>query len=225
MRRRAVQFLPVFAGGVLLLQAALFAEGASAQCADPRGNAYCTNGGLVNVQNPNPPTNVKVQNPNPPTNVNVQNPNPPTNVDVANPTGGDSGAQNPNAPIATATTGELTVAPDGGAPGDMLAVEGQGFGANNLMFLNIIDSAGDILDTDSRAFSCTETDDFVLNLYQDLGWGCSSGARPGPLNQTNPDGTFVGAIRIPAEAAPGPARLCAKGVFPDSCTPITISAS
>jgi hypothetical protein len=179
---------------------------------------------LVNVQNPNPPTNVKVQNPNPPTNVNVQNPNPPTNVDVANPTGGDSGAQNPNAPIATATTGELTVAPDGGAPGDMLAVEGQGFGANNLMFLNVIDSAGDILDTDSRAFSCTETDDFVLNLYQDLGWGCSSGARPGPLNQTNPDGTFVGAIQIPAEAAPGPARLCAKGVFPDSCTPITITA-
>jgi hypothetical protein len=202
MRRRAVQFLPVLAAGVLLLQAALFAQGASAQCADPRGNAYCTNGGLVNVQNANPPTN----------------------VDIANPTGGDSGAQNPNAPIATATTGELTVAPDGGAPGDMLAVEGQGFGANNLMFLNVIDSAGDILDTDSRAFSCTETDDFVLNLYQDLGWGCSSGARPGPLNQTNPDGTFVGAIQIPAEAAPGPARLCAKGVFPDSCTPITVTA-
>jgi hypothetical protein len=243
--RRLVRSLRVLAAGALVLQAAVFAEGASAQCADPRGNAYCTNGGLVNipnpspptnvnvqnptggnvqVQNPNPPTNVNVQNPNPPTNVNVQNPNPPTNVDVANPVGGDSGAQNPNAPIATAITGQLTVAPGGGAPGDMLAVSGQGFGANNLMFLNVIDSSGQILDTDSRAFSCTETDDFLLNLYQDLGWGCSSGARQGPLNQTNADGTFTGAIQIPAEAAPGPARLCAKGVFPDSCTPITISA-
>ena len=208
----------------LLLGSALFAEGANAQCADPRGNAYCSNGGLVNVQNPNPPTNVNVANPNPPTNVNVANPNPQTNVNVQNPNGGDSGAQNPNAPISSAATGQLTVAPQGGAPGDMLAVSGQGFGANNLMFLNVIDSSGQILDTDSRAFSCTETDDVLLNLYQDLGWGCSSGARTGPLNQTNADGTFVGAIQVPAEAAPGPARLCAKGVFPDSCIPITIAA-
>jgi len=258
--------LRLLAAGALLLQAAVFAEGASAQCADPRGNAYCTNGGQVtvqnpnpptnvqiqnpnpptnvqiqnpnpptnvNVQNPNPPTNVNVQNPNPPTNVNVQNPtggdsgaqnpNPPTNVDVANPNGGDSGAQNPNAPLAGTATGQLTVAPDAGAPGDMLAVSGQGFGPNNLMFLNVIDSSGQVLDTDSKAFSCTESDDFLLNLYQDLGWGCSSGARSGPLNKSEADGTFIGAIQIPAEAAPGPARLCARGVFPDSCTPITIS--
>ncbi len=210
--RRAESFRVLVVTGVLL-GSALFAEGANAQCADPRGNAYCSSGGLVNVQNPNPPTNV-----------NVQNPNPPTNVNVANPSGGDSGAQNPNAPISSAATGQLTVAPQGGAPGDMLGVSGRGFGANNLMFLNVIDSSGQILDTDSRAYSCTETDDVLLNLYQDLGWGCSSGAQTGPLNQTNPDGTFVGAIQIPAEAAPGPARLCARGVFPDSCTPITIAA-
>ena len=220
--RAVLLFRGVVVSG-LLVGAAVFAASASAQCADPRGNSYCSNGGLVNVPNPNPPTNVNVQNPNPPTNVNVQNPNPPTNVDTTNPTGGDSGAQNPNAPTVSAATGQLTVAPAAGAPGDMLAVTGQGFGANNLMFLNVIDAAGNILDTDSRAFSCTETDDVLLNLYQDLGWGCSSGARPGRLNQTNPDGTFSGAIQIPAEAMPGPARLCARGVFADSCTPITIA--
>ena len=222
-RYRNIALMRLMAAGCLLLQGVALAEPASAQCADPRGNAYCTNGGLVNIQNPNPPANVNVQNPNPPTNVNVQNPNPPTNVNVTNPAGGDSGAQNPNAPLSSATTGQLTVAPAGGAPGDMLGVSGQGFGANNLMFLNVIDSAGIILDTDSRAFACTETDDVLLNLYQDLGWGCSSGARSGPLNQTNADGTFTGAIQIPAQAVPGPARLCAKGVFPDSCTAITIA--
>jgi hypothetical protein len=227
---------PSAAGLLVVAALALSPSVSAAPCADPSG--VCPNGGQVTftnpsppsnitTQNPNPPRNVNVQNPNPPTNVDVQNPNPPTNVDVTNPTGGDSGAQNPNVPIVAATTGQLTLSTDSAGPGDMVAVSGQGFGAKtqNLMFLNVIDSSGQILDTDSRAFSCVETDNVLLNLYQDLGWGCGSGARPGPLNQSTADGTFVGAIQNPATAAPGPAQLCAKGVFPTSCTPITIASS
>src|SRR5579884_3858137 len=159
----------LLSGLLLALPLGPLAQTASAQCADPRGNAYCSNGGLVTTQNPNPPTNVNVQNPSPPTNVNVQNPN-----------AGNSSVVNPNPPSASAQTGQLTVMPAGGAPGDVVGVSGQGFGSNNLMFLNVVDSAGQTLDTDSRAYSCTETDSTLLNLYQDLGWGCSSGAQAGP---------------------------------------------
>src|SRR5689334_16813705 len=81
-RSRLVALVRLVAVGCLLVQGMFVVEGASAQCADPRGNAYCPKGGLVNIPNPNPPTNVNVQNPNPPTNVNVQNPSPPTNVNV-----------------------------------------------------------------------------------------------------------------------------------------------
>jgi hypothetical protein len=236
----------------LLLSGALFAlsfgpaaQVAGAQCADPRGNSYCTNGGLVtmptsiparnvttqnpkpptnvNIQNPNPPTNVNVQNPNPPTNVDVQNPNPPTNVDVQNPNAGNSNVQNPNAPIAIAGGSELSVLNGGGVPGDAIVVTGQGFGSNNNMFINVIDSSDTELDTDSRAFSCNETENWVVVIYQMYGLGCSSGARPGRLNKSNADGTFSGVVQIPATASVGPARLCAKGVFATTCTPITIS--
>ena len=173
-----------------------------AQCADPRGNSFCTNGGQVTVQNPNPPTNVNVQNPNPPTNVNVQN---------------------PNAPIATAAGSQLTVLNSGGAPGGALVVTGQGFGSNNLMFLNVIDSSGSQWDTDSRTFSCNETEDWVVSIHQDYGLGCSSGAQPGRLNQSASDGTFSGVVQIPPTASTGPAQLCAKGVFATTCTPIMIA--
>jgi hypothetical protein len=178
----------------------------------------------VNVQNPNPPRNVNVQNPNPPTNVNVQNPNPPTNVDVQNPDAGNSDVQNPNAPIAIAGDSQLAVLNGGGAPGDAIVVTGQGFGKNNNMFLNVVDSTGTEWDTDSRAFSCNETENWVIVIYQNYGLGCSSGARPGRLNRSNPDGAFSGVVQIPPTASSGPAKLCAKGVFPTTCTPISISS-
>jgi len=255
-RRRQATAL-VLSGVLLALPLGPLAQVASAQCADPRGNSYCTNGGQVTfssppsqpqppaqnpnpprnapvtnpnpprnapVTNPNPPTNVNVTNPNPPTNVNVVNPNPPTNVDVQNPNAGDSGAQNPNAPISMAGGAQLTVAPASGAPGDLVANAGQGLGANNNIYLNVTDAAGNILDTDSRAFSCVETDDVLLNLYQDRGWGCSGGAQPGPINRSGADGTLVGAIRIPSTAVPGPARVCAMSVIAPPCTTITIVA-
>src|SRR6202022_3347865 len=107
----------------------------------------------LNDQKPKPPTNGNVQNPNPPMNVNVQNPNPPTNVDVQNPNAGNSDVQNPNAPITMAGGSQLSTLNTDGAPGDALVVTGEGFGRNNNMFLNVIDSSGTEWDTDSRAFS------------------------------------------------------------------------
>src|SRR6266851_7733215 len=188
-----------------------FAPAALAQpCADPRGNSYCTNNGLVNMQNPNPPTNVNVQNPNA------------GNAKVTNPSAGNSNVQNPNAPIARAGGSQLATLNSGGAPGDGVVVTGQGFGTNNVMFLNVIDSSGTEWDTDSRAFSCNETDNWVVVIYQNYGLGCSSGAQTGRLNQSNADGTFTGVVQIPPTASFGPAKLCAKGVFATTCTPIMI---
>jgi hypothetical protein len=92
----------LLSGALLALSFGPVGQVASALCADPRGNSYCTNGGLVNAQNPNPPTNVDVQNPDA-GNSNVQNPNAPIAIaGVQNPDAGNSNMQNPNAPIAIA---------------------------------------------------------------------------------------------------------------------------
>jgi hypothetical protein len=80
-------------GMLLIFSVGPSVQVASAQCADPRGNAYCTNGGLATGQNPNPPMNVG-QNPNPPKNVG-QNPNPGGLVGQ-NPNPGGLVGQNPN---------------------------------------------------------------------------------------------------------------------------------
>jgi|SRR5579864_2245908 len=236
----------LLSGALLALSWGPAALVVSAQCADPRGNAYCTNGGLANGQNPNPPTNVgqnpnpgglvngqnpnpgglvNGQNPNPGSLVNGQNPNPggPTNGQNPNP-GGPTNGQNPDLPITAPVTAQLSALNGGGAPGDMVVVTGDGFGSNNNIFIDVTDSNGVEWDTDSRAFSCNETDDWVLVTYQEYGLGCSSGVRPGPLDKSASDGTFSGVVMIPTTASVGPAEMCAKGVFATTCTPITITS-
>ena len=42
--------------------------------------------------------------------------------------------------------------------------------------------------------------------------------------QSSADGSFSGVLQIPDSASPGPAQLCAKGVFATTCTAITILA-
>src|ERR1700674_2557184 len=91
-RRMATLFV---SGAVFALSFGPAAQVASAQCADPRGNSYCNPGGLVNMPNPSPPTNVNVQNPD----------------------AGNSDVQNPNAPIAIAGDSQLAVLNEGGNPG------------------------------------------------------------------------------------------------------------
>jgi hypothetical protein len=260
----------------LLLTGVLLALGfgpaaqlASAQCADPRGNAFCSNGGLVQGQNPSPGGVVRGQNPSPGGVVQGQNPSPGGVVQGQNPSpggvvqgqnpspggvvqgqnpspggvvqgqnpspggvvqgqnpspGGVVQGQNPDLPITTPVSGQLSALNGGGAPGDMVVVTGQGFGSNNNMYIDVIDSNGIEWDTDSRAFSCNETDNVALFNYQNYGLGCSSGVRPGPLDKSASDGTFSGVVMIPTTSSAGPAQLCAKGVFATICTPITISS-
>jgi hypothetical protein len=179
----------------------------------------------VNVQNPNPPTNVNVQNPNPPTNVNVQNPNPPTNVNVQNPDAVDSGAQNPDVPTSGPTDLSVVVAPQAAGAGDTVAIAGRGFTANGRggqLFVNLVDSNGQRFDTRYSEIQCTQTDDLGLNLLQDLGWGCSSGAN-GDIPTSGSDGTFRANIAVPAAAAPGPGQICISSIFSNPvCTPFMV---
>ncbi len=226
----------LLSGALLALSLGPLALVASAQCADPRGNAYCTKGGLANGQNPNPGGLVNGQNPNPGGVANGQNPNPGGLANGQNPnpgglaTGqnpnpsGPATGQNPDLPITTPVLGQLSALNGGGAPGGVVVVTGQGFGSNNNMFIDVIDSNGVEWDTDSRAFSCNETDNVALFTYQNYGLGCSSGVRPGPLDKSASDGTFSGMVMIPTTASIGPAEMCAKGVFPTTCTSITITS-
>lgn len=231
-------------GGVLgALLAVAMAPAVSAQCADPRGNSYCTNGGQVTVQNPSGgnvnvtnPTggNVNVTNPTG-GNVNVTNPNAgdsgATNPNAGdsgatNPNAGDSGATNPNAPIAGPRDLSVVVAPDSASVGDTIAVAGRGFTANgrgNLIFINVVGVDGVRMDANYKPITCVQTDDFYLGLLQDLGWGCSSESA-GPLVQSADDGTFRATIKVPP-VAPGDAKVCISSVFSNPvCTPLAVDA-
>ncbi len=114
---------------------------ARAQCADPRGNAYCTNGGLVG-QNPNPGGLVNGQNPNPGRPVTSQNPNP--NGSVAQNT--PSAPAQPQAPQSSppanssspaVASGIVTVDPPGAPAGATVTVSGSGLPANASFVVNL----------------------------------------------------------------------------------------
>src|ERR1700687_1840178 len=111
MLRRNASFLVGISTLTAMAFQVVMAPIGSAQCADPRGNSYCTNNGQVTFGTPASQSQTPSQPCADPrgnaccTNgglVNVQNPNPPTNVNVQNPNAGDSGAQNPNAQIGRA---------------------------------------------------------------------------------------------------------------------------
>jgi hypothetical protein len=221
------------------------AQVASAQCADPRGNAYCANGGQVTFASPTPkptagtaavtnPTggNVNVTNPTG-GNVNVTNPtggnvnvtNPTGgNVDVTNPNAGQTDAPNPNIPVGIPVDLSVVVAPASAAAGDTIAVAGKGFTANgrgNLIFINVVGADGVPFDTRYTAITCVETDNVYLAMLQDLGWGCTLGAS-GPLTRSADDGTFRASITVPPVAA-GDGKVCISSVFSNPvCTPLTV---
>jgi len=213
------------------------AQAASAQCADPRGNSYCTNGGQVTFATPAPgpkPTVAPVNPTNPtggnvnvtnPTggNVNVTNPNA-GQADVTNPNAGQSDAPNPNVPVGAPGDLSVVVVPATAAAGDTIAVAGKGFTANgrgNLLFVNVVGADGVPFDAAYTAISCVETDNVSLALLQDLGWGCSSGANGAPI-QSASDGTFRATVTVPPVAA-GDAQVCISSVFSNPvCAPLTV---
>jgi hypothetical protein len=197
-------------------------------CADPSGN--CPNGGLVNTQNPTGGL-VNVANPNAGQS-NVTNPNA-GQSDVTNPSAGQSDVTNPSAGQATDGQGiaptapglSVTVSPTAGTAGDEVALLGQGFSANGqggLVFINVVDANGTAFDTNYQPMSCVDSDDTLLNLYQDLGWGCSGDAM-GPLTGSSASGALTASFVVPDGAAPGPGQVCVASVFSNPvCTAFTI---
>src|SRR5215469_11618448 len=94
----------------VLLQVTLIGQ-ASAQCADPRGNSYCTNGGQVTFTPPAQPSQEQPpQQPQP----QQQQPQPAQQ---------QSPAVQPNAPASSDAS--LTLDPQAAAAGDSVSITGQ----------------------------------------------------------------------------------------------------
>jgi len=107
------------------LSATAFAPGvqvAGAQCADPRGNSYCTNGGQVTF--------------NPPPSGSTQPPNVTGGGEATVPTGQDSNpALQPNAPASPRAF--ITLDPAAAPAGATVTITGQGFGGGQSAWVNL----------------------------------------------------------------------------------------
>jgi hypothetical protein len=241
LRQSIRPLVPVLIAVLLAIPLGPASQVASAVCADPRGPAYCTNDGLVTFPTPVPPS--------PPTapcadprgaaycsnggQVSAPNPNPgqanPTTSSIANNTTNSTGAANATTSAAVPVAPGLSVQvnPPAGGVGDTVAVVGQGFSANGsggLVFINLVDSNGVARDTNYKPITCMNTQDWLLNLYQDLGWGCS-GEAAGPLTNSNAGGGFAASFTVPDGVGMGPGKVCVASVFSNPvCTAFVIQA-
>jgi hypothetical protein len=108
-------------GALVVLQAAMVAPVASAQCADPRGNSYCQNGGQVTFSAP------PAQSSLPPTQPQ------PTPADAAGQA--TSPAVQSNAPAAAAAS--ISLDPPTAPAGATVIVSGQGLGGGRSAWVNL----------------------------------------------------------------------------------------
>ncbi len=205
---------------------------ALAQCADPRGNAYCTNNGQVTTQNP---TGGQVNTQNPTGGqVNTQNPTG-GQVNTQNPTGGQVTFNPPpsapvNAPPAQPQPPQSpsTTAPSGPAP----AAGNQGFANGALSVDPSAAAAGETVTVTVTGLPAGTG--FVVNLGQlktltgndapAKNMQSADGAR---LN-VGPDGSFTGSFVVPTvpdQVAPQ-ASVCAAVLGRASyCVPFSLSSA
>ena len=109
-------------GLLLILPAAAAAPIASAQCADPRGNSYCTNNGQVTF-NPPPGGAQPVQ------------PAQPAQTGGTNAPGANNPAVQPNAPVAANPT--LVVDPSSAPASATITITATGLGPNRSAWVNL----------------------------------------------------------------------------------------
>lgn len=125
------RIVPVAFSLALLLPVAGAATVASAQCADPRGNSYCQNGGQVTF---NPPPGQQSQPPAQPSGqVVAPAPVQPQPGTAGNP--GNSPAVQPNAPAAA--NASINIDPPIAPAGATATISGQGLGGGRSAWVNL----------------------------------------------------------------------------------------
>jgi hypothetical protein len=138
-------------GVLLVLPAAAAVPIASAQCADPRGNSYCSNNGQVTFNpppNPSQPASQPCADPrgnaycqgtsSPHTSQVIAppvQPVQPAQTGATNAPGANSPAVQPNAPVTT--NANLIVDPPSAAAGATIAITASGLGPNRSAWVNL----------------------------------------------------------------------------------------
>jgi hypothetical protein len=226
--RRTVSFL--LTSVLLALPFGPALQVASAQCADPRGNTYCSNNGQVTF-NPPPGSSQPASQPCAD----------PSGNTYCTPDGLVQGGQNPmpgqvtfNLPprsgVQTTTTGQPQVAPQGPPVGPSSAVVGQGNGA-----VSVDPAAAPAGATVTVSISgMPPNSGFVVNLGQlKTNTGLTLGAKSMQTAdqsalQSGRDGSFSGTFTVPAvpDSTAPEASICASILGRVSyCTPFTLQSA
>lgn len=205
-----IAMLGVAASTLLLVGSSLAAPLASAQCADPRGNSYCSNNGQVTFSPPpgsgSQPSNVPCADPrgnaycqsNPPSNPPV--PQTPPQTGVTAPPAANNPAVQPNAPATSAAS--VAVDPAAAPAGSTVTITASGLGPNRSAWVNL--------------------------SHMTTPQGLSLGAKQLATVNTAADGSLSTSVVVPAVPGwtAGNADICLINASAQPvCTPFTLSSA